>query len=289
MNAPSGGARDPLFSVIVPTYDRAELVRGAVDSVLAQTVADLECIVVDDGTPSPLAASWKDDRVRVIRRDRSGGPSAARNTGMDEARGRYLAFLDDDDLFVPDRLATALEGLRRAPVALCWGRYEDEEGTASGRMLDGDVRDTVAEGMAPAMRLVAIERGVAPRFDESFTACEDLEWWLRLARTVTVATVPRIGCVVRRHTGPRHGTGTRERIDGRLRLLQMYDGYYRDHPRAAAFAWKRVGLLALAEGRPALARRALLRSLRLRPELRSAWHLARSIPGRAPAQPGRVA
>jgi glycosyltransferase involved in cell wall biosynthesis len=280
---------DPLFSVIVPTYDRPELLREAVDSVLSQTVEDLECIVVDDASPSALEESWGDERVRVVRRDRNGGPSAARNTGIDEARGRYLAFLDDDDLFLAERLAIAQEGLQRAPVALCWGRYADQSEPARGRMLNGDVRDVIADGMAPAMRLVAVARDAAPRFDESFTACEDLEWWFRVAPVSPVATVPRVGCLVRRHDGARHGTGTSERIDARLRLLEMYDGYYRAHPRAAAFAWKRVGLMAQATGRTALARRALLRSLRLRPELRSAWHLARSIPRRTPVHPGRVA
>ena len=108
----------PLFSIIIPTYGRAEYLAEAVDSVLAQTVADFECLVVDDGSPEPVSLSTEDDRVRVLRREINGGPSTARNTGLAHARGRFVAFLDDDDLYLPVRLALALEGLARAPVDL---------------------------------------------------------------------------------------------------------------------------------------------------------------------------
>src|SRR5947207_2920851 len=128
---------NPLFSVIVPTYGRPKMLHDAINSVLGQTIDDLECIVVVDAGPESVVVDG-DERLRVVRRDHNGGPAAARNTGVEHARGQYLAFLDDDDWFVPERLEIALEGLERAPVAICWSRFSDQaDERPSGRQLNG--------------------------------------------------------------------------------------------------------------------------------------------------------
>jgi glycosyltransferase involved in cell wall biosynthesis len=265
----------PLFSVIVPTYGRPEYLNEAVASILAQSVDDLEVVVVDDASPEPVAASWEDARVRIVRRETNGGPAAARNTGLEHARGTYLAFCDDDDLFAPGRLALAADGLRRAPVAICFNRYLDATG---GRpvALRGDVGDTVLDDMAPHLGRTALRRELAPRFDERFDAAEDIEWWLRLARAegVTVTTVPRIGYLVRRHEGVRTRTGLASRIRARRLLLQVHADYFASHRRARAFAWKRIGLMAAVYGDRTAARRAFARSFAARPAPRTLGHLA---------------
>lgn len=96
----------PLFSVIIPTYNRAALLREALDSVFAQTFTDYEVIVVDDGseddTPAVIASYGQ--RVRFYRQENS-GPGAARNLGIQNAAGEYLAFLDSDDVWFPWTLA----------------------------------------------------------------------------------------------------------------------------------------------------------------------------------------
>ncbi|MBI4259617.1 MAG: glycosyltransferase family 2 protein, partial [Actinobacteria bacterium] len=102
----------PLFSVIVPTHGRPAYLAEALASVAAQTIEDWEAVVVDDASPEPVEVP-DDPRFRLVRRDENGGPGAARNSGLAAATGRYIAFLDDDDLFTPDRLEVALEGLQR--------------------------------------------------------------------------------------------------------------------------------------------------------------------------------
>jgi glycosyltransferase involved in cell wall biosynthesis len=84
------GIRPPEFSVIVPSFDRAEFLGDAIASVQEQTIGDFECIVVDDASPIPVNVS-SDPRIRLIRREVNGGCSAARNTGLRAARGRYKA------------------------------------------------------------------------------------------------------------------------------------------------------------------------------------------------------
>lgn len=110
---------DPRISVIIPTYNRAHCVGEAIKSVLDQTYKNFEIIVVDDGstdnTEEVLATFG--DKIRVIRQENR-GVSAARNAGIREARGEWLAFLDSDDLWLPDKLAIQIAGLHRYPEAI---------------------------------------------------------------------------------------------------------------------------------------------------------------------------
>jgi len=103
----------PFFSVVIPLYNRADIVRDTIRSVQAQDWQDFEIVVIDDGSrddPRPLIESLGDPRVRYIRQANAGG-GAARNRGIQEARGRHIAFLDSDDLFLPGKLSIMAEAL----------------------------------------------------------------------------------------------------------------------------------------------------------------------------------
>ena len=269
----------PLFTVVIPTYQRPALLNRAIESVLEQTVSDLECIVVDDGSPTP-ATTPTDDRVRLIRCTSNRGAAAARNVGLRAAVGRYVCFLDDDDTFLERRLDAALTGLEKAPVAICW-RAGDPNGSCR-RMLNGDVYDSILDAITPHLGQVAIEHEVAPEFDETYAAAEDVEWWLRVAALCRVATVSEIGLRYRHHAVPRHGNGLEQRIRCSIRLLEDRRAYFVTHRRAAAFRWRRIGVMAVAAGDMRLARTAFHRSLRAGPSPKTLLHLARSVrPSRA--------
>lgn len=97
----------PTFSVVIPLYNRAGIVTKTIRSVLAQDFQDFEIVIVDDGSqddPEPVIAAIGDPRIRYIRQANGGG-GAARNRGIEEARGRYIAFLDSDDQFLPGKLS----------------------------------------------------------------------------------------------------------------------------------------------------------------------------------------
>lgn len=103
----------PFFSVVIPLYNRAAIVGDTIRSVQAQDWQDFEIVVIDDGSkdnPAPIIEGFGDPRVRYIRQDNAGG-GAARNRGINEARGRYIAFLDSDDLFLPGKLSTMAKAL----------------------------------------------------------------------------------------------------------------------------------------------------------------------------------
>jgi glycosyltransferase involved in cell wall biosynthesis len=113
---------DPFVSVIIPTYNRADIVRKAIDSVLRQTYSNLEVIVVDDGSTDNTQSRLRfyGDRIRVLTQANC-GPSVARNRGIAVARGEILAFLDSDDYWLPTKLARQLAVLNKAgpSVACC--------------------------------------------------------------------------------------------------------------------------------------------------------------------------
>ena len=104
----------PLFSTIIPVFNRAQLIRATLDSVLAQELGDQEVIVVDDGSTDDTFQSLAaySDRIRVLRQKNS-GPAVARNLGIAEAGGKYIAILDSDDLWFPWTLATYAEAITR--------------------------------------------------------------------------------------------------------------------------------------------------------------------------------
>jgi glycosyltransferase involved in cell wall biosynthesis len=267
--------RNPTFSVIVPTYERPELLAKTLQSVLAQTVEDFECLVVDDASPHPAPVP-RDPRVRLLRMSENRGEPATRNAGLAEARGRYVAFVDDDDLFTPERLAIALEALQRAPVAVCYRRGLDGS-NGGNRVLEGNVRDTILDEMTPQIGQVAIAREVVPSFNESFAALTDVEWWLRVAASTPIATAPKVGLLYRKHNGPRNRNGIAARVRCSHLLLEEHSEYFAAHPRAAAFRWKRIGLMNQRLGNYSAARTAFVRSLLIRPELANFAHLVRSL------------
>ncbi len=119
-----------LISVIIPTYNRHYLLQKAINSVLIQTYSDFELIIVDDcstdGTED-FVKSLSDKRIRYIKHEKNKHASASRNTGIQLSRGEFIAFLDDDDQWLPSKLEKQLELLKRSPLSTgliyCWMDY----------------------------------------------------------------------------------------------------------------------------------------------------------------------
>lgn len=263
----------PTFSIIVPTYNRQQYLLEAIDSVLGQTYPEFEIIVVDDASPNRTVVP-DDPRIRLVRRSCNGGAGAAFNDGLLVASGIYVTFLADDDWLEPGRLEIAREGLSRAPIALCWFAYEGEP--AHGRILDGIVPEELFSRTTPSLGATVVRRDICARFDESYRASQDLEWWVRMAK-FPVATVPEVGYRVRKHAGVRHGNNRLTRIEMSIRMLEVdHKTFFDAHPRAAAFRWRRIAYMLEAEGDSERAREALGKSWRVRPHPATAWHILRT-------------
>ena len=205
-----------MVSVVVPTFNREAYLRQAVGSVVAQTHRDWELIVVDDGSTDGTRAyleSLDERRLRVIAGGHTGNPGRARNVGLATARGRYVAFLDSDDWWEPDKLAAQLDALKRRPdcrwcytairgvaddgadVALYDARgFVPHDGWIVERLAAGDAAVALSTVLAERT-LVEAEAG----FDETLALAEDLYLCLRLAQRSPIAVVDRVLATRRVH------------------------------------------------------------------------------------------
>jgi glycosyltransferase involved in cell wall biosynthesis len=190
----------PLVSVIIPTYNRARLVQEALASVEAQTFRDFEVLVVDDGSTDDTAEALALQRgVRVLRHRSRQGVAAARNLGIAAARGEWLAFLDSDDLWLPDKLARQIAYLEQRPdLLLC---QTDETWVRNGvrvnkptshRKLAGEIFLPSLERCMISPSAVILHRRLIEEhggFDEALPAAEDYDLWLRLTWRYKVGLV----------------------------------------------------------------------------------------------------
>jgi glycosyltransferase involved in cell wall biosynthesis len=242
---------DPLVSVIIPVYNRRKLLADAVRSVLMQSFGDLELIVVDDGSDDgtvhslgPLSA---DPRIRLLAPPRSGMAGAVRNRGAAAARGRWLAFLDSDDIWLPEKLSQQFSLLRelgslgRHPriihgreVWLRGDRIISQKGQRHRR--DGEIfSDALAKciiGPSTVMmeRRLYLESG---GFREDLEIAEDYEFWLRITALEPVAWLSE-ACIIKRagswpQLSEKYGQIEKFRIQGLLRLVK--DSWFAGHRR----------------------------------------------------------
>lgn len=273
--------RNPTVSIILPTYNRIRYLREAIESAFAQTYGDWEMIIADDGSSEETRAylrSIQDPRVTVLWLPHTGMPSIARNEAIRHARGRYLAFLDSDDLWRPTKLAAQLCALRASP-ACRWsytavdliepdGRPLLRDGFAPWVPYAGDVTERVLTIEAHiAIDTVLAERDMvmeAGGFDEQQRFAEDYDLYLRLAMRSPVNVIDAPLAVIRAGDGANYSANRIEAYEG---WVQLYAKYVALLPggrlRAIARRRRAESLLVLARlyaraGQPGTAWRTLL-------------------------------
>jgi glycosyltransferase involved in cell wall biosynthesis len=297
-------------SLVIPTFNHVRLIGEAIESALAQTLGDVEILVVDDGSTddTPSLLTRYAGRVRVIRQDNRGLP-AARNRGLAAARGTYVAFLDADDVLAPTKLAEQRSVLESAP-ALGWTYCDVRiETVATGaavtaserfgyaaRARDGWLFSELIHGnfipaIAPLVRRTALE--AAGGFDESLTALEDWDLWLRLSLIAEARYTPAVLATYR--VQPHGMSADRSRMDrNRFRVLDKLNRTRPSTLEGLGAAGRRIiadthnwlGKEAYASGDWAEARRRFAASLLTVPWQRQApmllgLSLARSLAGGA--------
>lgn len=243
--------RPPLFSVILPTYRRPEMLRRAVRSVLRQTLGDFELLVVNDGGPDASLAllDEEDPRIRIIHNPANRGAAGARNAGVRAAAGKYLSFLDDDDEYLPTFLAETHARLRGTPsrVALSWcgvrcldyatqagmePRVRTRTFAAKARTREALAADLLSIGTGFGLTIKAKCLHAVGGFDESFRTVEDADLFLRiLAGGWIPIVVQGVHVVLHNHRGARL-TGTAnhgDRIRECERLLSSHAEFFHRH------------------------------------------------------------
>jgi glycosyltransferase involved in cell wall biosynthesis len=261
----------PTIAVVVPTRDRPSVL-AAVESVVAQEVdASVSVVVVDDGSRVPVTDELRDrfPEIRVLRHEPPRGPGAARNAGAAASPADFVAYLDDDDRWLPGKLRTCLSCFDRWPqVGMVFHRvaYRSEvraAPTTCRPLADGRAR--MLHRQPPHLDGVMVRGAIhdAVRFDESFDAAEDLDYVLRVALAAPVGEVPDVLAV--------HGPAGRSpswvsvarRIEGHQRFRAKHHDLF--DRKARAFSDVRLGHLYRRAGRHGQAAREFLRAAMERP------------------------
>lgn len=256
----------PLISVVIPTYNRAHLVLDSLNSVYQQLHRPLELIVVDDGSTDNTAVvvrDWanaiadKSFSVRYIHQQNKGGNSA-RNRGIEEASGTFVAFLDSDDLWHPSKLVKQAAillhnenvggvycGLRH--VFIETGVVQDPspreylQGSLLSQML---ICDVTAPTSTYLVRASAFDR--VDRFDEQLQARQDWDMWIRLASKYEIAAVPEVLVDFREHAGDRTASNPQKEIAAYQTIMKKYASLRQQQPffvqqQAQASFYRRMG------------------------------------------------
>ncbi len=230
----------PLVSVVIPTYNYGRYICETIESALGQTYSPIEIIVVDDGSTDDTRErlTGYGDRVRYIHQ-RNRGPAAARNTGIQAARGEFVALLDSDDLWLPDKLERQVTVGVHQPnigVVATEGFAIDETGrrldyVAECCSRDGfcelTARDLLEFGAFSPSSVLAHKGALLAGggFDEGLKGPEDMEMWVRIAARIRVVRLNATLTAQREHSGS---------------LSHQVDRMFQNHQRAIAQLFTKV-------------------------------------------------
>ncbi len=274
----------PIVSIVLPTYRRVEMLQRAIDTVLAQTLANWELIVVDDngrGHPAQTAAAAvverhiDDARIVYVVHEHNQGGGGARNTGIDRARAPYVAFLDDDDAWYPEKLALQVACFERSPadVAVVYGGFRRVSRTGPGRLeMPTPAGHTVAtllrRNAIGTTSLVMCRREALTTvggFDPNLRSRQDLDLYLRLAQRFAFTYVDAPLLDYHSHDDDAIGKNQDGVVDAHRRFYDKHRSLYEGDRSAHHVALRRLGEEVLRTGRTREARRLLW----------SAWKLDR--------------
>ena len=195
---------NPAVSVIIPTYNRVQPLKRAIQSVLDQTFTDFEIIVIDDASADgtdKFMLSLKDQRIKYFRHVSNKGGSAARNTGIRSSTGEYIAFLDSDDTWLPEKLQLQVqhfESLSTDIGAVYTGLVKlSQKNTVMGNMtptVSGNIQSAIyAENCVGPLSTVMVRRDCLDRaglFDESLPSCQDWDLFIRISGVCKFSFIP---------------------------------------------------------------------------------------------------
>lgn len=251
----------PLISVIIPTRDRPEKLVQAIDSVLSQTYESYEIIVVDDGSivdVEKILEKFYADRILCLKHEKVSGACVARNSGLLHAKGDFIAFLDDDDRWLPQKLEKQLAvfaefGGNNLALVSCGYFYESNGSIIETRYAEKPsepYNELLIANWIGGSSLPLIKKDMLDQvgfFDANFQTCQDWDLWIRLCQKFEVSVVkePLVFRVI--HPVQISGDLVRK-IEGRKALLQKYQIELDARPSAHSAQLRRLGTLELLLG-----------------------------------------
>jgi glycosyltransferase involved in cell wall biosynthesis len=257
----------PFFTVVIPTHNRSNLLKRAVASVLDQTFRLFELIIVDDhstdGTFS-VVRSFSDNRIHYILNRRTKGACGARNTGMQAATGPWVAFLDDDDVWISNKLEFQYELTKNvnATVGLICSDYAIYKKEKSKPVIfknrpSGWVKDKLLfGGIIGCLSSVCVRTEVLKAiggFDERFPSCQDQDLFLRVAELSQFAHVPKTLVLMYQEPRNRIGQNAEAKLEGYIMFRNKYFALIDQNLRLRYRYESRIFTYALLQKRKSLA------------------------------------
>ena len=272
----------PKVSVILPTYNRAHLLPRAINSVLSQSFKDLELIIIDDcsqDNTDQIVKSADDGRIKHLKHTRNKGSAAAKNMGLKHASGQYIAFLDDDDEWLPGKLQKQVEIIERLPdrvgivysniqkilnnekIPITTPRFMPEDGIAHKEILEGTKCNIHIQ--TALIKKECFEK--AGKFDEALPRAVDYDLFIRLSKHYLFYHIDECSAV--RYAGPGNISSNKEfKVTSRILMLQKY---YEDikalGARALSDKLYNIGIAAYRCRNNPLAREYLVKSIKAFP------------------------
>jgi len=268
----------PTITVIMPTYNRASLISRALKSVVNQTLNDLEVIVVDDASTdntNNVVKNFSDTRVKYIRHSENKGGPSARNTGIEIAKGEFIAFLDDDDEWTPEKLEKQLSKFSHCHESIglvyCGFDYTilNQSIYTSTPNLRGNLFNRILEtNIIGSVSLPLIRKDCFSQigmFDESLESCQDWDFWIRLSKSYEIDFAPEI--LVRRYIhGNQITTNLNKKILGREMILNKHKNDLNKRQSTLSLHFRRLGSLYCLNEQPIEGRKHFLNSIRSDPK-----------------------
>jgi glycosyltransferase involved in cell wall biosynthesis len=285
----------PKVSVIIITYNRAHLLGAAMTSVLNQTFQDFELIVVDDASQDNTAdvvRSFRDDRIRYIRHDTNKRVAGARNTGLQNSMGEYIAFLDDDDEWLPEKLQRQVDLLDScSPVV--GGVYTGfiQVDRSTGKTLMRIVpskrgiifEDMFIENCIGTASVVLLRKKCFAKiglFDENISYGEDYDMWLRISREFQFEYI--IDSLLKYYVHDNKlSTNYEAMIRGMETIYKKYEQFFALDKKRYSSRYLELGVACCRSGDAQKGRKAFLTGIKLNPfDLRNYFNFLLSFLGR---------
>jgi len=266
----------PTVSIIIPTCNRPEFLKRAIRSVLAQTYQDFEIVVIDDGTEEraeSVVAGFHDPRIRYLKNETRLGGGGTRNRGIKKVRAPFIAFLDDDDEWLPEKLEVQMSQFVNTPqdVGFCFtgARIETDERVEITSAMNG-INDL---SMTALLRFkgfltstLIVKRAVfddAGLFDESLPSHQEAELILRITRKYKGLGIDRPLIIMDMRAHDHIGGDLARRIRGKELVLLKHAALYAKHPRALSQQYFWLALWCRDSGDKAKARSYFWKAFRL--------------------------
>ncbi len=282
-------------TVIIPTHNRAEFLRSAISSVLEQSFQDFEIIVVDDASSDnthEVVSSFDDQRIKFIRHKTRKGGSAARNTGIANSKCDYIAFLDDDDEWFPEKLARQIALLLASPpeVGCVYTGYvtvDKSSGKTIGQIVPGKRGDLSKEllirNCLGGTSSVLLKRECFKKvgmFDETLPSFQDYDLWIRISQEFRFDHIKEP--LLKYYVHPKKIWGNPDALGDGMEIMLVKYGDSAAFRKYLSYQYLNLGVSFCYQGSRAAARRSYLQAIRLYPfEIRHYFNLCLSLLGPA--------